>query len=77
MESEMDDVLEKGLREMDIEKRRKIYERAHELWLNSLPFIPLFNLNYFMGLSRAIKIPENRFNLIGSSGDFFYNLQGW
>lgn len=76
-EPEMDAVLEEGLREMDAEKRRKIYERAHDLWLESLPLIPLFNLNYYMGVSRAIKIPDDRFHLIGSCGDFFYNLQGW
>jgi peptide/nickel transport system substrate-binding protein len=74
---EMDAALEDGLREMDAEKRRKIYERAHDLWLESLPLIPLFNLNYYMGVSQGIKIPANRFNLIGSCGDFFYNLQGW
>lgn len=76
-EPEMDAVLEEGLREMNAEKRRKIYERAHDLWLASLPLIPLFNLNYYMGISTMIKIPENRFHVIGSSGDFFYNLQGW
>jgi peptide/nickel transport system substrate-binding protein len=74
---EMDAALEEGLHEMDAEKRRKIYERAHDLWLESLPLIPLFNLNYYMGVSQGIKIPANRFNLIGSCGDFFYNLQGW
>lgn len=74
---EMDAVLEEGLREMDAGKRRKIYNRAHDLWLESLPLIPLFNLNYYMGVSRAIEIPKNRFKLIGSCGDFFYNLQDW
>ena len=73
----MDAALEEGLREMDAEKRRKIYERAHGLWLESLPIIPLFNLNYYMGIGRAIKIPGMRFHLIGSCGDFFYNLQDW
>lgn len=73
----MDAALEDGLQEMDAVKRRKIYERAHDLWLESLPFIPLFNLNYYMGISREIIIPENRFNVIGSCGNFFYNLQGW
>lgn len=76
-EPEMDAALEDGLREMDAVKRRKIYERAHDLWLESLPLIPLFNLHYYMGVSRAIKITGNRFNLIGSCGDFFYNLQNW
>jgi peptide/nickel transport system substrate-binding protein len=73
----MDAILEEGLREMDAGKRRKIYERAHGLWLESLPLIPLFNLNYYMGISRAIQIPQDRFRVVGSCGDFFYNLQGW
>jgi hypothetical protein len=50
---------------------------AHDLWLKYLPFIPLFNLKYYMGVSPTLKIPEQRFKLIGSCGDFFYNLQGW
>ena len=29
----MDAVLDEGMHEMDPEKRRKIYERAHDLWL--------------------------------------------
>ncbi|MFH2107858.1 MAG: ABC transporter substrate-binding protein [Chrysiogenia bacterium] len=76
-ERKMDEVLEMGLHEMDAGKRRKIYDHAHDLWLQSLPLIPLFNLNYYMGISRSLEIPKNRFNLIGSCGDFFYNLQGW
>ncbi len=74
---EMDAVLDAGLHEMDAGKRRMIYERAHGLWLESLPLIPLFSLNYYMGVSRRIKIPGDRFAVVGSSGDFFYNLQDW
>jgi peptide/nickel transport system substrate-binding protein len=76
-EPKMDALLEEGLREMDADKRRRIYGRAHDLWLESLPLIPLFNLNYYMGVSRTIKLAENRFQVIGSCGDFFYNLQDW
>ena len=76
-DARMDAVLEEGMREMDPDKRRKIYERAHDLWLESLPLLPLFSLNYYMGISRAIKVPGDRFAVIGSSGDFFYDLQGW
>jgi peptide/nickel transport system substrate-binding protein len=76
-EPRMDALLEDGLREMDGGKRRKIYERAHDLWLESLPIIPLFNLTYYMGLSRGITIPQDHFGWIGSCGDFFYNLQDW
>ncbi|HSQ34372.1 MAG TPA: ABC transporter substrate-binding protein [Candidatus Binatia bacterium] len=73
----MDALLEAGLREMDEKKRRRIYASAHERWLESLPLIPLFNLNYAMGVSRRLKPPAAHFRTIGSSGDFFYNLQGW
>ncbi len=73
----MDAALESGLREMDDEKRREIYGRAHDLWRAELPLIPLFNLNYYMGVAREITPPRERFELIGSCGDFFYHLQGW
>ncbi len=76
-DARMDAVLDEGMREMDPDKRRKIYERAHDLWLDSLPLLPLFSLNYYMGISRKIKVPNDRFAVIGSSGDFFYDLQGW
>lgn len=76
-DAKMDAVLEAGLREMDEKNRRQIYLDAHERWLESLPLIPLFNLNYYMGVSTSVKIPADRFRMIGSTGDFFYNLQGW
>ncbi|MCX6557932.1 MAG: ABC transporter substrate-binding protein [Candidatus Aminicenantes bacterium] len=77
VDAQMDALLESGLREMDEKKRRLIYLDAHERWLASLPFIPLFNLNYFMGVSKLLKIPAGRFQTIGSTGDFFYTLQDW
>jgi len=73
----MDAALELGLREMDEDKRREIYGRAHDLWLEALPLIPLFNLNYYIGVRRGIAVPARRFAVIGSCGDFFYNFQGW
>jgi peptide/nickel transport system substrate-binding protein len=76
-DAKMDTLLEAGLREMDEKKRRQIYLEAHERWLQSLSLIPLFSLNYFMGISKSIKIPADHFSMIGSTGDFFYNLQGW
>jgi peptide/nickel transport system substrate-binding protein len=76
-DGEMDALLDAGLREMDEKKRRQIYLDAHECWLQSLPLIPLFSLNYFMGISKSIKTPADHFRMIGSTGDFFYNLQGW
>ena len=76
-DAKMDALLEAGLREMDEKKRRQIYLNAHEHWLESLPLIPLFNLDYYMGISRSLKIPANHFRMVGSTGDFFYNLLGW
>jgi peptide/nickel transport system substrate-binding protein len=73
----MDAVLEEGLREMNAEMRRGKYRRAHDLWLESLPFLPLFSLNYYMGVSKNIFVPQNCFKVVGSCGDFFYNLQDW
>ena len=73
----MDAALEAGLLEMDDGKRRATYRCAHDLWRDDLPLIPLFNLNYYMGLARKITPPRERFELIGSCGDFFYHLQGW
>jgi peptide/nickel transport system substrate-binding protein len=76
-DASMDDLLEAGLREMDDKKRRQIYLNAHRRWLQTLPLIPLFNLDYVMGISRSIKVPDERFRMIGSCGDFFYDLRGW
>ncbi len=74
---DMDELLQRGLQEMDEVKRKGIYLQAHRLWLDELPFIPLFNLYYYMGISRQVRIPPNRYQLVGSSGDFFYDLGGW
>jgi len=73
----MDAVLEDGLREMDEDQRRKKYDRAHELWLEALPLIPLFSLNYYMGVTRQIAVPGKRVEVIGSCGDFFGDIQDW
>jgi hypothetical protein len=62
---------------MDEKKRWQIYLCAHERWLESLPLIPLFNLDYFMGILKSLKIPTDYFRMVGSTGDFFYNLQEW
>ena len=73
----MDAALELGLREMDEAKRRRIYEKAHAIWLRDLPLIPLFSLNYYMGVARGIEVPPRRCELVGSCGDFFANIQEW
>jgi len=62
---------------MDEAKRRRVYERAHAIWLRDLPLVPLFNLNYYMGVARGINVPRQRCGLVGSCGDFFANIQDW
>jgi peptide/nickel transport system substrate-binding protein len=77
VDAQMDALLESGLREMDEKKRRLIYREAHARWFESLPFLPLFNLNYYIGVSKSLNVPSGRFELVGSCGDFFYNIQDW
>ncbi|MCK4765696.1 MAG: ABC transporter substrate-binding protein [Candidatus Aminicenantes bacterium] len=73
----MDSLLDRGLKELNEEKRREIYKKAHQTWLEELPMIPLFNLYYYMGVSKKIKIPPQRYELVGSVGDFLFNIQAW
>lgn len=74
---QMDALLEQGLQELDDEKREKIYMAAHEAWLNELPLIPLFNLYYYIGVSRKIPVPAQTYRIIGGSGDFLFNIEKW
>jgi len=74
---EMDALLHQGLRELDPGKREEIYLNAHRVWLENLPLIPLFNLYYYVGVSRHIRIPSRRVEIVGSVGDFLYNILGW
>lgn len=73
----MDELLDRGLKEMDGQKRRAIYTQAHQTWLEELPLLPLFNLYYFMGVSRKIPLPQETFRLVGSLTDFLFNIQDW
>jgi peptide/nickel transport system substrate-binding protein len=73
----MDELLQQGLRELDPGKREEIYLKAHRLWLENLPLIPLFNLYYYVGVSRHIVIPARRVEIVGSVGDFLYNILEW
>jgi len=73
----MDELLDQGLKELDPEKRRRIYLQANRIWKNELPLIPLFNLYYYMGISKQIRIPANVCTLMGSTGDFLINIQDW
>lgn len=74
---EMDELLQGGLKELDEDKREKIYLKAHGIWLENLPLLPLFNLYYYVGVSRDIEIPARTFELVGSVGDFLYNILEW
>jgi peptide/nickel transport system substrate-binding protein len=75
--SEMDQLMERGLSEMDEEKRRKIYGRAHERWAIDLPFLPLFTSYSAVGVARHVRVPDRLVRLMGSTGDFFYNIEEW
>jgi hypothetical protein len=39
--------------------------------------LPLFSLDYHMGILRTIRVPADRRRIVGSTGDFFYNFSGW
>lgn len=74
---EMDALLHQGLGELEPGKREEIYLKAHRVWLENLPLIPLFNLYYYVGVSRHIGIPARRMEILGSVGDFLYNILEW
>jgi peptide/nickel transport system substrate-binding protein len=73
----MDQLLDSGLRELDPEKRKSIYMEANHIWRQELPVIPLFNLYYYMGISRSIRIPDKVCTLMSSAGDFLQNIADW
>jgi ABC-type transport system substrate-binding protein len=75
--SHMNSLLDQGLSETDSEKREEIYRSAHKIWLSELPLIPLFNLYYYIGISRNIPVPPDAFELVGSTGDFLFNIEKW
>ncbi|MDQ1354436.1 MAG: bac 5 protein [Acidobacteriota bacterium] len=74
---EMDRLLDQGLLELDPVKRETIYLKAHDIWLEELPFIPVFTLYYYMGVSRKIKIPGTVSTLVGSESDFLIDIRQW
>lgn len=74
---EMDRLLDQGLLELDPVKREAVYLKAHDLWLEELPLIPLFNLYYYVGVSRKIKIPGTVSKLVGSESDFLIDIRQW
>jgi len=73
----MDKLLLEGLREMDSQKREKIYMKAHSLWQKHLPIIPLFNLYYYIGVSNRIDVPHQVYEIVGATGDFLFNILDW
>ncbi|MCP5101744.1 MAG: hypothetical protein GY950_00110 [bacterium] len=73
----MDRLLDAGLRETDPVKREGIYLKAHRVWLEELPMIPLFNLYYYVGVSKELKIPATVNTLVSSEGDFLSNIRQW
>ncbi|HLP58005.1 MAG TPA: ABC transporter substrate-binding protein [Candidatus Deferrimicrobium sp.] len=74
---EMDRLLDKGLLEKDPAKREAIYLQAHDIWLEELPLIPLFNLYYYVGVSRQVKVPGTVSTLVGSESDFLIDIRQW
>lgn len=74
---EMDRLLDNGLKEPDPVKREAIYLKAHKIWLEELPLIPLFNLYYYVGVSKRIRIPETVSTLVSAEGDFLINIKQW
>ena len=73
----MDELLDQGLKELDPEKRRRVYIQAKRIWKNELPLITMFKLYYYMGISKQIPIPANVCTLMCSTGDFLINIQDW
>jgi peptide/nickel transport system substrate-binding protein len=75
---EMDRLLDLGPLEPGPGKREAIYSKAHHTWLNHLPFLPLFNLYYYVGIShKKVNVPTDVYKLVGSSGDFLFNIRQW
>jgi peptide/nickel transport system substrate-binding protein len=73
----MDELLDLGLRELNPLKRRQIYHRANRIWREQLPLIPLFNLYYYIGVSRRVPVPPGVCTLMASTSDFLNNIRKW
>ncbi|MCP4215327.1 MAG: hypothetical protein GY765_11765 [bacterium] len=74
---EMDRLLKKGLAEFDVKKREAVYMAAHREWLRELPLLPLFNLYYYVGVSKSITVPRFPSRLVSAEGDFLGNITDW
>jgi len=71
-----DDLLKSGTKEMNQEKRKKIYIKLHNLWLKELPIIPIFSLYYYLGINNKIR-PTKFYSLVGSITDPLYKIHLW
>jgi len=74
--TEFDELLESGNRELDEVKRKNIYIKIHNKWLKELPIIPLFSLYYYVGINKKIT-PNNFYKIVGSITDPLYNINLW
>jgi ABC-type transport system substrate-binding protein len=74
---EMDQLLEIGLQVIDYAERVPIYLQAHKVWYNNLPMIPLFQIYYYMGMSRRVTTQSKFYKTVASESDFLYNVSEW
>lgn len=73
----LDHLLDIGIKAVDENKRQKLYSEAHAIWLDNLPILPVFNLYYYVGISKKITLPEELIQTVGSSSDFLSNITDW
>lgn len=76
-DKKMELLLKRGLTEFAPVKRESIYSEALGIWKRSLPFIPLFSLYYYVGVSRDVPVPSELYSVVSSEGDFLYNISQW
>lgn len=74
---QMDALMAQAKGEISEKKRVEIYQAAHRIWLTELPFIPLFNLYYFMGVARRVGVPMETYEVVGANTDFLFNIENW
>jgi len=70
---EVDKLLEAGVREMDQEKRKKIYFKLQEVLADDLPYIPI---NHYV-IIRATKASIQGFRPNSSMQDYTWNPNEW
>lgn len=70
-------ILTQAACELNLEKRTQLYLQADRLWQEHLPILPLFKLNYYMGIRHDIKPPAHQLRLITAAGDFLSDIEQW